>query len=1146
MNRIRRSRSTETLNRSRRIGRKCHEISNCCPGRTAQPQYFCPPGAGPVGAIEKILEYRPLQQLPFDKQQQQEQQVGHWLPVGWSGIEIRRVAPSFDGPVEYRQVLGPEVAFIHDAYLGLASSASVCSLMAPPVGWQERAAAPPAQSAQPGPQRQRRSPRSSHPRADEQNVEFEQRIRRNGSFPDLARASRGEELQGQAGPRHSRDRHRHVQLPVDPSATFPYYTSHSSRHIQTSSTPQHVHHVHHHHHVPKPGGEEPQLEPPKEFSAQRQSELQRELQRELERELEQRKRSKSASSMMRDSRSKESLAPPLVTQEKASPSVHSKLSFQVAGQPSSAKTRAKTKISLQPESFQSMPSADTLPPPFEFDGSALVGLPQHICGLEKQAVEQQQHRRPRDRSRDTLRSEATSVDRSRDKLAETKVLQEERDLRAREEREKMRVQQKEQEKRARRDRHERERLEHEKREREKLIKEKMEKDRLDQERREHERRHREKLEFERREQERQIQIELEKRERERERLEHERQVREHLERERARAEQEKREKLEFEKKEREKRERLEREKQDRLRREKRERERLEEERREKERIELERREKERLEHERRERERIDNERRERERIEHERREKERLELERRERERIEHERRERERIAHEKKLEQERLERERRKKERLEQERLEKEKQERIEHEKRERARKELERLLEEEQRRERERQLELERKEQERQRDIEKRKKEQEQIRRDREEREKRERRKREERERRQQKEEEQREHDEFQKQQHELEERDKRIAKRALEKHKEALERARQEQLLKEQEEKDRLLKEMAEKERVAKMMADKERKALEKAERLRREGTGKTRNGGSYLEGDVVDDIVSLSPEKLISASWDRRPRKSSDRRLSEDRRVSRRPASIGQSGTVQSRHSLDRRARSDDQRYRSSKDDVTHRSPSISPPCTCDLDSEGESHNQETVREVQVIVSEMAETPSLFSPPSRHSTRDGKGSWDRRSGGGESRSTMRTASRVHGRTSAASSGAYVIETETRAGSAYDEDRRFIVTSPPRSRSRPATREHRRGSSGGTVGRKSTGRPRSHSGGGPDRHILHYPHHFEGLCEVHDMSTDGKRSSAYDQKRYGSYADFKVRRLLEVKCLFVKFNLNFLALGKTYEFK
>jgi hypothetical protein len=297
----------------------------------------------------------------------------------------------------------------------------------------------------------------------------------------------------------------------------------------------------------------------------------------------------------------------------------------------------------------------------------------------------------------------------------------------------------------------------------------------------------------------------------------------------------------------------------------------------------------------------------------------------------------------------------------------------------------------------------------------------------------------------------------------------------------------------------------------------MADKERKA----ERLRREGAGKTRNGGSYLEGDVVDDIVSLSPEKLTSASWDRRrPPKSLDRRMSEDRRASRRPASIGQSGPVPSRHSLERRARSDDQRFRSSKDDVRHRSPSISPPCTCDLDSEGESHNQETVREVQVIVSEMAETPSLFSPPSRHSTRDGKGSWDRRSGGGESRSTMRTSSRVHGRASAASSGAYVIETETRGGSAYDEDRRFIVTSPPRSRSRPTTREHRRGSSGGTGGRKSSGRPRSHSGGGPDRHILHYPHHFEGLCEVHDMSTDGRRS-AYDHKRYGSYADFKVRQ-------------------------
>ena len=1132
----RRSRSTETLYRSR-LNRKCNEISNCCPGRRAQGhQYYLPPGAGPVGAIEKILEYRPLQQhllLPQDQNSKQ----GNWLPVGWSGIEIRRFAPSSDGLVEYRQVIGPEASFPHRAYLGLASSASACPLMAPPLGWQDRSAAAAAPAAQPHRHRQHQH-HVQH--AEVENVEFQQRVKRNGSFPDLARASREVMVEADTRPSRDRDRRRHVQMPIDPSATYPYYGSQASRHIQTAATPQHVHHVHHIHHVPKTEEESAaQFEPQPDVSAQRQLELQRELQRELERELEHRKRSKSASSVIRDSgagRSRDLLPQPEPSQDK-SPSVHSKLSFQVPLRSEalshihsvSAKTRAKSKISI-PEDFHRLPSSETLPPPYEFDGSSMALLPQHVCGLEKQPVEH--HRRPRDRSRDTLRSDATSVDRSRDKLIQAKVLQEERDFKVREDRERTRVQQREQERRVRRDKHEKDRLEHEKKERDRLLMEKQERERIDQERREQERRQREKLEVERKEQERLQQIEAEKIEREqrdRERLEHERQVREHLERERARQEQEKREK---ERREKEKREKIEREKQERLKRERRERERLE-----LERIEQARKEKERIEIERRERERLEQERRERERLEFEKRERERKENERREKERMENERREKEKLE---RLEKERRERERLEHERIKKERIEKEKLE-MEYRERERARKELEIKMEEERIRERERQIELERKELERQRDIERRRKEQEQIRRDREEREKREKKKqreREERERRQQKEDEQREHEEFQKMQLEMEERDRRIAKRALEKHEEAQERARLEQNVREQEEKEKLIQEMAEKEKVAKMMADKERKAIEKAEKLRRET--KIRNGGSYLEGDVVDDVPSLSPEKQ-ALSWDRRSRKSVDRRLSDDKRYSRRPASIGQSGPILSRHSLERRARSDDQRYRSSKEDLTHpHSPSISPPCTCDIDSEGESHNQETVREIQVIVSEMGETPSLFSPPSRHSTRDGKPdltSWDRRSGGIESRSTMRTMSKSHGRASAASSGAYIIEAETHPGPVFEDERRYQVTTPkvtsPRSRSRPATRERRRGSSGGTggTGRKSAGRPRSHSGG-PDRHILHYPHHFDSHCEVHDLSADGRRS-AYEHQRYGSYADFKVRqniRFLRLKTDFI----------------
>ena len=261
------------------------------------------------------------------------------------------------------------------------------------------------------------------------------------------------------------------------------------------------------------------------------------------------------------------------------------------------------------------------------------------------------------------------------------------------------------------------------------------------------------------------------------------------------------------------------------------------------------------------------------------------------------------------------------------------------------------------------------------------------------------------------------------------------------------------------------------MAEKERVAKKMAEKERKALEKAEKMKRK---------SFFEGDDDDDAVdraSLSPEKLV-LSWDRKSRKA-NRRSSEERRTSRRPASL--SGTAP------RRARSDDQRYRSSTEDLTH--PSVSPPCTCDLDSDGE--HQETVKEVPLVISEGPETPSLFSPTSRHSAREDKTFWDHRTGVLGSLSTLRTASRTHGKVSTASSRAFVIGADVR-----NDDRRLVSTSP-RSRSRPSTQERRRESSSG---RKSVARPRSHSGGVHDRHILHYPHHFEGVCQVHDGRQSG----------------------------------------------
>ena len=71
------------------------------------------------------------------------------------------------------------------------------------------------------------------------------------------------------------------------------------------------------------------------------------------------------------------------------------------------------------------------------------------------------------------------------------------------------------------------------------------------------------------------------------------------------------------------------------------------------------------------------------------------------------------------------------------------------------------------------------------------------------------------------------------------ERDERDNRIARRILEKQKEAKAKALNEKLKLEQEfERERLTAEMREKERIAKEMANQERKAIEKAERERRE--------------------------------------------------------------------------------------------------------------------------------------------------------------------------------------------------------------------------------------------------------------------------------------------------------------------
>jgi len=110
-------------------------------------------------------------------------------------------------------------------------------LMAPPAAWHDKPAAPPAKSAQPPTARQqRRSPRSSRSRNRDEPSFY--RVRRNGSFPNLSSFEGGEEEVRDSG-RHpgERDRRRggsHLQMPPDPSATFPYYQSHASRHQQVA------------------------------------------------------------------------------------------------------------------------------------------------------------------------------------------------------------------------------------------------------------------------------------------------------------------------------------------------------------------------------------------------------------------------------------------------------------------------------------------------------------------------------------------------------------------------------------------------------------------------------------------------------------------------------------------------------------------------------------------------------------------------------------------------------------------------------------------------------------------------------------------------------------------------------------------------
>jgi hypothetical protein len=438
-----------------------------------------------------------------------------------------------------------------------------------------------------------------------------------------------------------------------------------------------------------------------------------------------------------------------------------------------------------------------------------------------------------------------------------------------------------------------------------LAHQQQERERVVQEQKQREAKERQKQKEEQEVRERKERRDEEKKQKEVERIERRKQ--EQMEREMQRRIQEK---IEREQKEQERREQMEREKrrkeQQRLERERQERERLEWERREQERIEKERREQERQERERRElerreQERLEIERREIEQLEHQRREAKQREMERKELERREMERRELERREMERK-ELERREMERRELERRE---LERKELERRELERRELERKELERRemeRREMERREMEKRRELER------RELERTRKEQERL--EAEEKARREKRRKDKEERERRKHWEAEEAERVHLENLEREARDIRIAERALAKL--AKEKAKLEREEMELMERERLGHEMAEKERFAKEMADQERKVQEekaksKSGKRQRRSSYDPRSqqqqkqlqqqppGGSYVNGDVVDNVDLMGFASRLSnqsdmreRSWERRynsqPKKAYDEALS----------------------------------------------------------------------------------------------------------------------------------------------------------------------------------------------------------------------------------------------------------------------
>ena len=247
-----------------------------------------------LGNLEKVCEFRPLSSRhpSFSSLPGCQPRLEPWE----GGVELRSVVPSFEGPVEFRQVVG------------LGALTNLPTMPQPSRGngggsWEQ------SEQKRHQHERARRASRSGRARASisgrgESRTPSRSRSRagqtspprRNGSFPDLSRIpppdfrSLPHQSDGRTS-RRSRDSGRQLEEPIYPPAP-PQYQS-SSRHIQTETA-----HVHHHHHVRH---EEPGYHERVHFGTvvPYERRLHQELQDELRQNIKNRRRSKSVSSTSR-------------------------------------------------------------------------------------------------------------------------------------------------------------------------------------------------------------------------------------------------------------------------------------------------------------------------------------------------------------------------------------------------------------------------------------------------------------------------------------------------------------------------------------------------------------------------------------------------------------------------------------------------------------------------------------------------------------------------------------------------------------------------------------------------------------------------------------------------------------------------------